>query len=46
MAKTGHFVQVFESLGKAIDTDPSYILRALQMYVTIVGGLGSPNSIS
>ncbi|KAG0361237.1 cysteinyl-tRNA synthetase [Podila minutissima] len=31
MAKTGHFVQVFESLGKAIDTDPSYILRALQI---------------
>ncbi|KAG0097919.1 cysteinyl-tRNA synthetase [Podila epicladia] len=31
MAKTGHFVQVFESLSKAIDTDPSYILRALQI---------------
>ncbi|KAF9393077.1 cysteinyl-tRNA synthetase, partial [Podila verticillata] len=42
MAKTGHFVEVFESLGKAIGTDPSYILRALQMYCTIVG---SPNSL-
>ncbi|KAF9217955.1 cysteinyl-tRNA synthetase [Podila verticillata] len=31
MAKTGHFVEVFESLGKAIGTDPSYILRALQI---------------
>ncbi|KAF9132411.1 cysteinyl-tRNA synthetase [Mortierella sp. 14UC] len=31
MAKTGHFVNVFESLGRAIDTDPSYILRALQI---------------
>ncbi|KAF9918896.1 cysteinyl-tRNA synthetase [Linnemannia zychae] len=39
MAKTGHFVNVFESLGRAIDTDPSYILRALQMYVSIMGGL-------
>lgn len=45
MAKTGHFVEVFESLGKAIGTDPSYILRALQMYVTVMGGLGSPNSL-
>ncbi|KAG0292758.1 cysteinyl-tRNA synthetase [Linnemannia gamsii] len=43
MAKTGHFVNVFESLGRAIDTDPSYILRALQMYVGIMGGLDSPN---
>lgn len=42
MAKTGHFVKVFESLGKAIDTDPSYILRALQMYCAI---MGSPNSL-
>ena len=43
MAKTGHFVNVFESLGRAIDTDPSYILRALQMYVSIMGGLDVPN---
>jgi hypothetical protein len=43
MAKTGHFVDVFESLGRAIDTDPSYILRALQMYVNIMGGLDSPD---
>ncbi|KAF9350055.1 cysteinyl-tRNA synthetase [Mortierella sp. AD094] len=43
MAKSGHFVDVFESLGRAIDTDPSYILRALQMYVSIMGGLDSPN---
>ncbi|KAF9968143.1 cysteinyl-tRNA synthetase [Mortierella alpina] len=42
MAKSGHFVSVFESLGRAIDTDPSYILRALQMYVNIMGGLDSP----
>ncbi|KAG0236865.1 cysteinyl-tRNA synthetase [Actinomortierella wolfii] len=37
MNKAGHYVNVFESLGRAIDTDPSYILRALQMYVSIVG---------
>ncbi|KAF9576051.1 cysteinyl-tRNA synthetase [Mortierella alpina] len=43
MAKSGHFVSVFESLGRAIDTDPSYILRALQMYVSIMGGLDSPS---
>lgn len=43
MSKSGHFVEVFESLGRAIDTDPSYILRALQMYVSIMGGLDSPN---
>ncbi|KAG0205801.1 cysteinyl-tRNA synthetase [Mortierella sp. GBA30] len=43
MAKSGHFVDVFESLGRAIDTDPSYILRALQMYVSIMGGLDSPS---
>ncbi|KAG0349471.1 cysteinyl-tRNA synthetase, partial [Podila humilis] len=45
MAKTGHFVDVFESLGMAIDTDPSYILRALQMYVNIMGGLDSPAAL-
>ncbi|KAF8936980.1 cysteinyl-tRNA synthetase [Dissophora ornata] len=43
MSKAGFFVDVFESLGRAIDTDPSYILRALQMYVGIMGGLDSPN---
>ncbi|KAF9428891.1 hypothetical protein BGZ94_000612 [Podila epigama] len=43
MAKSGHFVNVFESLGNAIGTDPSYILRALQMYVSIVGGLDAPS---
>ncbi|KAI7819044.1 hypothetical protein BC939DRAFT_270972 [Gamsiella multidivaricata] len=43
MAKAGYFVDVFESLGRAVDTDPSYILRALQMYVGIMGGLDSPN---
>ncbi|KAF9972519.1 cysteinyl-tRNA synthetase [Actinomortierella ambigua] len=37
MNKAGHYVDVFESLGRAIETDPSYILRALQMYVSIVG---------
>ncbi|KAF9183787.1 cysteinyl-tRNA synthetase [Haplosporangium sp. Z 11] len=41
--ESGHFVDVFESLGRAIDTDPSYILRALQMYVSIMGGLDAPN---
>ncbi|KAG0258230.1 cysteinyl-tRNA synthetase [Mortierella polycephala] len=43
MVKSGHFMDVFESLGRAIDTDPSYILRALQMYVSIMGGLDAPN---
>lgn len=38
MAKASYFVDVFESLGKATDTDPAYILRALQMYVSIMGG--------
>ncbi|KAF9585578.1 cysteinyl-tRNA synthetase [Lunasporangiospora selenospora] len=39
MTKSRHFVDVIESLGRAIDTDPSYILRALQMYVDITGQL-------
>ncbi|KAF9433779.1 cysteinyl-tRNA synthetase [Entomortierella beljakovae] len=43
MAKSGYFVNVFESLGRAIDTDPSYILRALQMYVGMMGGMESSN---
>ncbi|KAI1296249.1 cysteinyl-tRNA synthetase [Mortierella claussenii] len=43
MTKSGHFVDVFDSLGRAIDTDPAYILRALQMYVSIMGGLDAPN---
>ncbi|KAF9288576.1 cysteinyl-tRNA synthetase [Mortierella alpina] len=42
MAKSGQFVEVFESLGKALNDDSSYILRALQMYVNIMGGLDSP----
>lgn len=42
MAKSGQFVEVFESLGKALNNDSSYILRALQMYVNIMGGLDSP----
>ncbi|KAG0258651.1 cysteinyl-tRNA synthetase [Actinomortierella ambigua] len=37
MNKTGHYADVFESLGRALETDPGYILRALQMYVSIVG---------
>ena len=43
MTKSGYFLNVFESLGRALDTDPSYILRALQMYVSITGGLEAPN---
>ena len=42
MAKSGQFVQVYESLSKALSNDPNYILQALQMYVNIVGGLGTP----
>ncbi|KAG0195142.1 hypothetical protein BGX33_004144, partial [Mortierella sp. NVP41] len=42
MAKSGQFVQVYESLSKALDNDSSYILQALQMYVNIMGGLDSP----
>ncbi|KAG0008047.1 hypothetical protein BGZ80_003927, partial [Entomortierella chlamydospora] len=39
MAKSGYYVDVFESLGRAIDTDPSYILRALQI-ASSSGGWG------
>ncbi|KAF8948304.1 cysteinyl-tRNA synthetase [Haplosporangium gracile] len=42
MAKSGQFVQVYESLSKALSNDPNYILQALQMYVNIVGGLDTP----
>ncbi|KAG0249530.1 cysteinyl-tRNA synthetase, partial [Mortierella polycephala] len=42
MTKSGQFVEVFESLSKALNNDPGYILQALQMYVNIMGGLDSP----
>ncbi|KAG0280494.1 cysteinyl-tRNA synthetase [Linnemannia exigua] len=42
MAKSGQFIQVYESLSKALNNDPNYILQALQMYVNIVGGLDTP----
>ncbi|KAF9920313.1 cysteinyl-tRNA synthetase [Linnemannia zychae] len=42
MSKSGQFVQVYESLSKALNNDPNYILQALQMYVNIVGGLDTP----
>ncbi|KAG0239902.1 cysteinyl-tRNA synthetase [Mortierella sp. GBA43] len=43
MTKTGYFVDVFEALGMATDTDPAVILRAMQMLVSMTGGLDSPN---
>ncbi|KAG0373514.1 cysteinyl-tRNA synthetase [Mortierella sp. AD032] len=42
MAKSGQFIQVYESLSKALNNDPNYIMQALQMYVNIVGGLDTP----
>ncbi|KAG0198384.1 cysteinyl-tRNA synthetase [Mortierella sp. GBA30] len=42
MAKSGQFVEVLASLGRTLGDDPTYLLRALQMYVNIVGGLDSP----
>ncbi|KAF9996004.1 cysteinyl-tRNA synthetase, partial [Modicella reniformis] len=33
MIKSGPFVEVYESLSKALDRDPGYIMRALQTYV-------------
>jgi len=43
MAERGYYVNVFESLAKATGTDPAYILRALQMYVSVMGGLNPRN---
>ncbi|KAI8603803.1 hypothetical protein EDD21DRAFT_12884 [Dissophora ornata] len=42
MVKSGPFVEVYESLSKVMDNDPNYIMRALQTYVSIMGGMGSP----
>ncbi|KAF8967218.1 cysteinyl-tRNA synthetase [Entomortierella lignicola] len=42
MAKSGPFVDVLASLSKVLDNDMNYILRALQTYVSIMGGTGSP----
>ncbi|KAF9356390.1 cysteinyl-tRNA synthetase [Mortierella sp. AD094] len=42
MAKSGPFVEVLASLSKVLDNDPNYIMRALQTYVSIMGGMGSP----
>ncbi|KAG0315946.1 cysteinyl-tRNA synthetase [Dissophora globulifera] len=42
MVKSGPFVDVFESLSKVLGNDPNYIMRALQTYVGIMGGMGSP----
>lgn len=35
--KVGHFANVLEKLGEAIDLDPMHILRALQMYSEVAG---------
>ncbi|KAL0087646.1 hypothetical protein J3Q64DRAFT_1657804 [Phycomyces blakesleeanus] len=40
LQKVGRFAQVLEKLGEAIDMDPSYIMKALQMYAQ-VGGLNT-----
>ncbi|KAI7825752.1 hypothetical protein BC939DRAFT_125943 [Gamsiella multidivaricata] len=42
MIKSGPFVEVYESLSKVLESDPGYIMRALQTYVSIMGGTGSP----
>jgi len=41
MTKSGDFLKVFESLSQALEGDPSYIMRALQTYVSLVGSLDS-----
>ncbi|KAF9319777.1 PH domain leucine-rich repeat-containing protein phosphatase 2 [Podila horticola] len=41
MAKSGDFLSVFESLSKALENDPTYIMRALQTYLSLVGNLDS-----
>lgn len=42
MIKSGPFVEVFESLSAVLENDPGYIMRALQTYVSLMGGMGSP----
>ncbi|KAG0347537.1 cysteinyl-tRNA synthetase [Podila humilis] len=39
MVKSGDFLKVFESLSKALESDPTYIMRALQTYMSLVGSL-------
>ncbi|KAF9433862.1 cysteinyl-tRNA synthetase, partial [Entomortierella beljakovae] len=42
MVKSGPFLEVFASLSKVLDNDPSYVMRALQTYVSLMGGNESP----
>lgn len=39
MTKSGDFLNVLESLSKTLESDPSYIMRALQTYMSLVGSL-------
>ncbi|KAI9310979.1 hypothetical protein BX666DRAFT_2032469 [Dichotomocladium elegans] len=44
--KVGHFAQVLEKLGEAIELDPSHILRALQMFADVSGLANTASSSS